>query len=207
MSQTSSAPSSPPKARLLAWFVNIALVYFFLTGIALVLHLSIVTGAALAKRPLTPHIGALQLREAAQMSVVPNATPARIVMNLTIAQWQRLSRFVPNTPMAQDAYRVSQMVLARGAMAFGLLIPLMTVLAAAIADGLARRELRKYGGDPESSLIYHTAKDSTGTWLGLVVFAYLLIPYPINPHWVLLALAPGCAFTVALTIARFKKYL
>lgn len=83
---------------------------------------------------------------------------------------------------------------------------LLAVLTGMV-DGLMRRDLRKFGADRESSFIYHRAKR---TLLPLTIspwVIYLLLPWSLNPNWVLLPYAGLLGCMVALTMATFKKYL
>lgn len=76
-----------------------------------------------------------------------------------------------------------------------------------VADGLARRDLRRWGGGRESSFVYHHAKRLILPCFTLAWIIYLCMPWSINPSWVIVpcAMLFGAALLIAAT--TFKKYL
>ena len=77
----------------------------------------------------------------------------------------------------------------------------------ALVDGLVKRDLRRWGGGRESSFIYHWAKRSALPLLVLTWVIYLALPFSLHPSVVVLPFATVFAFSVAVTVSTFKKYL
>lgn len=73
----------------------------------------------------------------------------------------------------------------------------------AIADGLVKRDLRRWGEGRESSFVYHWAKRSALPLLVLIWVIYLALPFSLHPSFVVLPFA----LSVAVTASSFKKYL
>lgn len=77
----------------------------------------------------------------------------------------------------------------------------------AFCDGWwAGRFIRRKSGGRESSFVYHRAKhyifiSLTGAW------AYLLLPFSVEPRWVILPFVLFFAVSVQFWAAYFKKYL
>lgn len=75
-------------------------------------------------------------------------------------------------------------------------------------DGLGRRDLRKWNGGRESSLIYHHAKSTTAKSLAGGFALYLAWPFGgFNPSYMVLACTALVAASLSLTVSSFKKYL
>lgn len=79
--------------------------------------------------------------------------------------------------------------------------------AVGLSDGLARRDLRRWGGGRESGFIYHHAKRLVMPTLVLLWLIYLLSPWSINPSVVVVPFAALFGLVVAVAAAKFKKYL
>jgi integrating conjugative element membrane protein (TIGR03747 family) len=75
------------------------------------------------------------------------------------------------------------------------------------AEGLMRRDLRRWGGGRESSFLYHHTKKLLGPSIVTAWMLYLAAPFSIHPNWVLLPFAALFAVGVAMTTGTFKKYL
>ena len=76
-----------------------------------------------------------------------------------------------------------------------------------VVDGLMRRDLRRFGGGPKSSFVYHHLKPWLPALLWLPPAGYVLLPISLHPNAVFLPAATLFALLVAETIARFKKFL
>ena len=77
----------------------------------------------------------------------------------------------------------------------------------ALVDGLVQRDLRRWGGGRESSLVYHYAKKAALPLVVLSWVIYLALPFSLHPTFVVLPFATLFALTVAVTASTFKKYL
>jgi integrating conjugative element membrane protein (TIGR03747 family) len=75
------------------------------------------------------------------------------------------------------------------------------------AEGLMRRDLRRWGGGRESSFLYHHTKKLLAPSIALAWMLYLAMPFSIHPNWVILPFAILFAVGMAMTTATFKKYL
>jgi integrating conjugative element membrane protein (TIGR03747 family) len=89
-----------------------------------------------------------------------------------------------------------------------LATPLFALFAAVgIAEGLMRRDLRRWGGGRESSFLYHHSKNLLGPSIVTAWMLYLAMPFSIHPNWVLLPCGALLAVGAAMTTGTFKKYL
>jgi integrating conjugative element membrane protein (TIGR03747 family) len=108
---------------------------------------------------------------------------------------------------AQAMLNVAQIFAARVAV-LALALPLFSLFSVVgMAEGLMRRDLRRWGGGRESSFVYHHSKRLLGPSVLATWMLYLASPFAIHPSWVLLPLAMLFAIGVAVTAATFKKYL
>lgn len=88
-----------------------------------------------------------------------------------------------------------------------LSLPLYGVfLITAMIDGLAQRDLRRFGGARESGTRYHFSKASVLPTLLIGWLIYISFPVSINPNYVLLPIGVVFGISVYLTIANYKKY-
>ena len=75
-------------------------------------------------------------------------------------------------------------------------------------DGLVRRDLRRWGGGRESSLVYHRAKRFALWSLTGGFGLYLSWPFGgFNPAYMVLIFTALVAISLSTTLATFKKYL
>jgi integrating conjugative element membrane protein (TIGR03747 family) len=108
---------------------------------------------------------------------------------------------------AQAMLNVVQIFAVRIAV-LALAIPLFSLFGVAgMAEGLMRRDLRRWGGGRESSFVYHHSKRLLGPSMCAASVLYLASPFSIHPSCAVLPLAMLFALGVVLTIATFKKYL
>lgn len=73
-------------------------------------------------------------------------------------------------------------------------------------DGLMVRDLRRFGGDRESSYFWHYVVKMMKPMIVIPVVLYLASPWSVHPNWAILPFAFGLGFSVWLTTAKFKKY-
>lgn len=86
-------------------------------------------------------------------------------------------------------------------------IPVFFIFAlVAFVDGLMVRDLRRFGGDRESSYFWHYIVKMIKPMLVTPFVLYLASPWSIHPNWAVMPFATGLAFSVWLTTAKFKKY-
>lgn len=102
---------------------------------------------------------------------------------------------------------ISQIVLTR---LYGLClaIPLFLLcLSVGFVDGLVQRDIRKFQGARESTLLFHELKRGSAFWFFGPLFIYLVLPWPVSPQWFLVPLAIGMGVLVQLGAKSFKKYI
>jgi len=187
--------------------------YGFITLCAILIGIVGAAGSRAMQKPQTVFLSALVSTELRLLGTVSPSHPSR-----WLASWvERIHVTIPGNlapanlpgvaPYVSDALLVGQLGLRRGLIAFGLLAPLALVLLVAVQDGLTERELRRFGGDPESAFMYRHAKGSVTTSIGVGLVAYLLSPIAVHPHLVLTLLAPLFGLAIFFTVSKFKKYL
>lgn len=76
-----------------------------------------------------------------------------------------------------------------------------------LIDGLSQRDLRRFGGDRESSYFWNRAVVLIKPMFILPFVIYLASPFSIHPNWVILPFAICFGLTVWLSSLKFKKYL
>jgi integrating conjugative element membrane protein (TIGR03747 family) len=76
-----------------------------------------------------------------------------------------------------------------------------------LVDGLARRDLRRFGAGRESGFVYHRARATLMPLAVLPWVLYLAMPVSVHPLWIILPGAILLSIAVNLTAATFKKYL
>ena len=73
-------------------------------------------------------------------------------------------------------------------------------------DGLVERELRRWGGGRESSLVYNLARKSVfPSFIGACVL-YLSLPISVNPAWIIMPFVIAFGLSMRITFDRLKKY-
>jgi len=77
----------------------------------------------------------------------------------------------------------------------------------AFTDGLAERDLRRWGGGRESSFVYHWAMRGVAPAVVAPWVIYLAVPFSVHPNWVVLPFAVLFSLLVAVVTSTFKKYL
>lgn len=139
---------------------------------------------------------------AAQEAVRAAAPAAGGILRASGAMAAELSRWV------LISMYVAQDTLLRLAIAlFALPAFLLACLLGAV-DGLVRRDLRRWGGARESSLVYHHAKRYTRWALTGGFTLYLSWPFGgFDPALMVLVFTALVAASLSTTLASFKKYV
>jgi len=89
-----------------------------------------------------------------------------------------------------------------------LMLPLFCMAAfVGLADGLVRRDIRRFGAGRESGFVYHRAKAALMPLLVLPWVIYLALPVSVSPLLILLPSALLLGIVVDITAGSFKKYL
>ncbi|SUC13753.1 integrating conjugative element membrane protein, PFL_4697 family [Proteus vulgaris] len=81
------------------------------------------------------------------------------------------------------------------------------VIIVAVVDGLARRDLRRYGAAYESSFLYHHAKRIIKPTIYIPCVLYLSLPFAVYPNFLLLPSTLLIGMAISVTVESFKKYL
>jgi integrating conjugative element membrane protein (TIGR03747 family) len=107
----------------------------------------------------------------------------------------------------EAAFNITQLYGVRLAIALLSMPAFILVGVAALVDGLAHRDLRRWTGADESSFIYHKAKPYVkpafvGAW-----FIYLSMPIALHPNVIFVPAAVLFGLTIFITSAMFKKSL
>lgn len=76
----------------------------------------------------------------------------------------------------------------------------------AFVDGLMKRELRRFGGDRETSWMWHRAFKSIKPLTITPFVIYLASPWSIHPTIVILPFVLAVSYAVWLSTLKFKKY-
>ncbi|WP_411832906.1 TIGR03747 family integrating conjugative element membrane protein [Pseudoxanthomonas mexicana] len=89
-----------------------------------------------------------------------------------------------------------------------LTLPLFLMAAfVGFVDGLARRDVRKFGAGRESGFVYHRAKAALMPLIVLPWVVYLALPVSVHPLLILLPGAILLGVAVGIAASTFKKYL
>ncbi|HVV68003.1 MAG TPA: DUF4400 domain-containing protein [Gammaproteobacteria bacterium] len=91
---------------------------------------------------------------------------------------------------------------------FILALPLFILcLGLGMVDGLVQRDIRKFQGARESTLLFHEIKRGSHFWFFMPLLMYLLWPWPIAPQWFLVPSALILGLITQLGAKSFKKYV
>jgi len=89
-----------------------------------------------------------------------------------------------------------------------LTVPLFLMAAfVGSVDGLARRDIRRFGAGRESGFLYHRARASITPLAVLPWVLYLAMPVSVHPLLILLPSAILLSIAVNIAVGSFKKYL
>jgi len=111
------------------------------------------------------------------------------------------------TPYLEAAAITAQTVAVR-IVVIALATPVFVLFGlVGLAEGLTRRDLRRWGGGRESSFLYHHSKRLLGPSMFTAWMLYLAVPFSIHPALVFLPFAIAWAIGIAVTTGAFKKYL
>lgn len=83
----------------------------------------------------------------------------------------------------------------------------LLTLSIGLVDGLAQRDIRKFQGARESTLLFHRIKRSGAVIFFLPLLAYFAWLSPISPLWFLMPMAVALGGWLALSLRFFKKYV
>ncbi len=75
-----------------------------------------------------------------------------------------------------------------------------------MVDGLVERDLRRWGGGRESSVIYNIARKSLVKLFIATCVIYLSFPKSIEPSWIIIPFAMAFGLSMRITLDKFKKY-
>lgn len=75
-----------------------------------------------------------------------------------------------------------------------------------MVDGLVERDLRRWGGGRESSVVYNLARKSIARFFIFACVCYLSLPIAIAPAWVIIPFALAFGLSIRVSFERFKKY-
>lgn len=75
-----------------------------------------------------------------------------------------------------------------------------------VVDGFVERDLRRWGGGRESSVIYNIARKSLARLFIATCVIYLSFPVSIEPSWIIIPFAMAFGLSVRVAVEKFKKY-
>jgi integrating conjugative element membrane protein (TIGR03747 family) len=107
----------------------------------------------------------------------------------------------------EAAFNITQLYGVRLAIAILSMPAFILIGIAALVDGLAHRDLRRWTGADESSFVYHKVKPYVkpafiGAW-----FIYLGMPVALHPNMIFIPASVLFGLTIFITSAMFKKSL
>lgn len=89
-----------------------------------------------------------------------------------------------------------------------LALPLFALcLSLGLVDGLVQRDIRKFQGARESTLLFHELKRGSGIGFFVPLLIYFLWPWPLKAEWILMPLAIAMGLLTQLGAKSFKKYI
>lgn len=80
-------------------------------------------------------------------------------------------------------------------------------LSMGLVDGLVQRDIRKFQGARESTLLFHRIKRCGAVIFFLPLLAYFAWLSPVSPLWFLMPMAIALGCWLALGLRLFKKYV
>lgn len=75
-----------------------------------------------------------------------------------------------------------------------------------MVDGLVERDLRRWGGGRESSVVYNLARKSVFPFFISACVIYLSLPFSLHPALIIIPFALFFGLSTRITFERFKKY-
>ncbi|EIY6649496.1 TIGR03747 family integrating conjugative element membrane protein [Salmonella enterica] len=89
-----------------------------------------------------------------------------------------------------------------------LTLPLFALtLLVGVVDGLARRDIRRFGSGYESGFVHRHTRRMSGSTLKYAWFIYLVLPVSIPPGAILLPAAVWIGVMASLAVGSFKRYV
>lgn len=102
---------------------------------------------------------------------------------------------------------ISEIVVIR-LLIFILMLPvILLIVFVCLIDGLVKRDIRKFQGARESTLLFHKSKGLITAGFYAPIFMYLCVPLSVSPLLFLSSLAILLGFSMAVTVTYFKKYV
>lgn len=91
---------------------------------------------------------------------------------------------------------------------FIMALPLFLLsLILGFVDGLVQRDIRKFKGARESTLLFHKIKRSGAGLFFLPLLAYFVWLSPVSPAWFFVPMAIGLGLWFTFSVRFFKKYV
>ena len=91
---------------------------------------------------------------------------------------------------------------------FIMALPLFLLsLILGFVDGLVQRDIRKFKGARESTLLFHKIKRSGAALFFLPLFAYFAWLSPVSPAWFFVPMAVALGLWLTFSVRFFKKYV
>jgi integrating conjugative element membrane protein (TIGR03747 family) len=89
-----------------------------------------------------------------------------------------------------------------------MVLPLFAMAAfTGFVDGLARRDIRRFGAGRESGFLHHRARATVMPLAVCPLVTYLALPVSLDPLFVLLPCAALLGLSIDVSVGSFKKYL
>lgn len=150
--------------------------------------------AALADEWLWQKTGAAELVAWVAASPPPGASDLRFTLH---AAADALHAVILTTQVV--AVRVAVLLLA---------LPVFGLFGVVgVVDGLVERDIRRWSGGRESSMLFHLARSFVTPAIMLSWLIYLCVPVALPPAFIVLPFAGLFAAALRTTLATFKKYV
>lgn len=79
--------------------------------------------------------------------------------------------------------------------------------AVGLAEGLMRRDLRRWGGGRESSFAHGAARLAVKPLVAAPWLVYLSLPITLHPAWIIMPASIGFGVLICVASSTFKKYI
>lgn len=116
-------------------------------------------------------------------------------------------KFQAGFKIIQQILTGTTLIILQRTLIFLLAIPLFLLcFGLGIIDGLVQRDIRKFQGARESTLLFHEIKRSLGWVFFIPLLVYFSLPWPVSPVWFLVPIAITVGVLTELSVRSFKKY-